>query len=92
MEILSRSYYAKKIDSWLGSGLIIVLIGQRRVGKSYVMKDFIARHEKEADANIIYIDKEKRSFRFISNCDEVFHDITLAYSSLSDEYYNQSAA
>ena len=24
MEILSRSYYAKKIDSWLGSGLIIV--------------------------------------------------------------------
>ena len=70
MEILSRSYYAKKIDSWLGSGLIIVLIGQRRVGKSYVMKDFIARHEKEADANIIYIDKEKRSFRFISNCKE----------------------
>ena len=71
MEILSRSYYAKKIDSWLGCGLIIVLIGQRRVGKSYVMKDFIARHEKEADANIIYIDKEKRSFRFISNCDEL---------------------
>ena len=70
MEILSRSYYAKKIDSWLGSGLIIVLIGQRRVGKIYVMKYFIARHEKEADANIIYIDKEKRSFRFISNCKE----------------------
>ena len=71
MEILSRSYYAKKIDSWLGSGQIIVLIGQRRVGKSYVMKDFIARHKKEADANILYIDKEKRSFRFISNCDEL---------------------
>ena len=71
MEILSRSYYAKKVDSWLGCGQIIVLVGQRRVGKSYVMKDFIARHEKEADANIIYIDKEKRSFRFINNCDEL---------------------
>ena len=71
MEVISRSYYAEKIDSWLGSGQIIVLIGQRRVGKSYVMKDFIARHEKESDANIIYIDKEKRSFRFIRNCDEL---------------------
>ena len=71
MEVISRSYYAEKIDSWLGSGQIIVLIGQRRVGKSYVMKDFIARHEHEADANIIYIDKEKRSFSFIRNCDEL---------------------
>ena len=68
MEVISRSYYAEKIDSWLGSGQIIVLIGQRRVGKSYVMKDFIARHAKESDANIIYIDKEKRSFRFIHDC------------------------
>lgn len=54
MEVISRSFYAEKIDSWLGSGQIIVLIGQRRVGKSYVMKDFIARHEKESDANMIY--------------------------------------
>ena len=54
MEVISRSYYTEKIDSWLGSGQIIVLIGQRRVGKSYVMKDFIARHERESDANIIY--------------------------------------
>ena len=68
MEVISRSYYAEKIDSWLGSGQIIVLIGQRRVGKSYVMKDFIARHAKESEANIIYIDKEKRSFRFIHDC------------------------
>lgn len=44
----------KKIDSWLGSEQIIVLVGQRRVGKSYVMKEFISRHEKEADATIIY--------------------------------------
>ena len=71
MEVISRSYYAEKIDSWLGSGQIIVLIGQRRVGKSYVMKDFIARHAKESEANIIYIDKEKRSFRFIHDCDEL---------------------
>lgn len=71
MEVISRKYYAEKIDSWLGKEQIIVLVGQRRVGKSYVMKDFITRHENETDANIIYIDKEKRSFRFIQTCDEL---------------------
>lgn len=71
MRVISRPYYAEKIDSWLGKEQVIVLVGQRRVGKSYVMKDFIARHEHEADSNIIYIDKEKRSFRFISTCDEL---------------------
>ena len=71
MEVITRTYYAEKIDAWLGSEQIIVLTGQRRVGKSYVMKDFIARHEKEPDANIIYIDKEKRSFRFIQNSESL---------------------
>lgn len=71
MEVITRTYYAEKIDAWLGSEQIIILTGQRRVGKSYVMKDFIARHEKEPDANIIYIDKEKRSFRFIQNSESL---------------------
>lgn len=71
MKVISRQYYAEKIDSWLGKEQIIVLVGQRRVGKSYLMKDFIARHENEPDANIIYIDKEKRSFRFVQTCEEL---------------------
>ena len=71
MKVISRQYYAEKIDSWLGKEQIIVLVGQRRVGKSYLMKDFIARQENEPDANIIYIDKEKRSFRFVQTCEEL---------------------
>ena len=71
MKIISRKYYADKVDSWLGKEVIIVLTGQRRVGKSYILKDFIQRHESEADANIIYIDKEKRSFRFIQNDEQL---------------------
>lgn len=71
MQVISRTYYAEKIDSWLGSGQIIVLVGQRRVGKSYVMKDFIQRHSTESDANIIYVDKEKRAFRFLQTCDDL---------------------
>ncbi len=67
MELISRTDYAEKVDSWLGKGQIIVLVGQRRIGKSCVLKDFVARHEKEPDANIIYIDKEKKEFDFIKD-------------------------
>ena len=71
MNIITRKYYADKVDSWIGKEQIIVLVGQRRVGKSYVIKDFIARHQHESDANMIYIDKEKRSFKFIQSCDDL---------------------
>lgn len=71
MKVITRQQYAEKIDAWLGKEQIIVLVGQRRVGKSYLMKDFIARHSQETDANIIYVDKEKRMFKFIQNCDDL---------------------
>ncbi|MGN0237090.1 MAG: ATP-binding protein [Lepagella sp.] len=71
MKVISRKYYAQKIDEWLGREQVIVLVGQRRVGKSYIMKDFIARHKLEPDANIIYVDKEKREFKDILNCDDL---------------------
>lgn len=67
MDIITRKQYAEKIDSWLGKEDIIVVVGQRRVGKSYILKDFIRRHESETDANIIYVDKEKRKFGFLKN-------------------------
>ena len=65
MEIITRKYYADKVDSWIGKEHVIVLVGQRRVGKSFVLKDFIQRHQQEADVNIIYVDKEKRKYGFI---------------------------
>lgn len=71
MEIITRSYYADKIDSWIGKEEIIVLTGQRRVGKSYLLKDFIMRHGNDPDANIIYIDKEKRKFDFIGTGEQL---------------------
>ena len=71
MQIIERKQYSSQIDSWIGKEQIVVLTGQRRVGKSYVMKDFVQRHQHEADANIIYIDKEKIAFKFITTNDEL---------------------
>ena len=69
MEIISRERYLKKVESWIGKENVIVLTGQRRVGKSFVLKDFVRLHEEEA--NIIYVDKEKRQFRFLENGDQL---------------------
>ena len=69
MEIISRERYLKKVENWIGKENVIVLTGQRRVGKSFVLKDFVRQHAREA--NIIYVDKEKRQFRFLENGDQL---------------------
>ena len=71
MEIITRKHYADKVDSWIGKGNIIVLVGPRRVGKSYILKDFIERHSGEEDINVIYVDKEKKAFGNIKTKDDL---------------------
>ena len=66
MELVSRPNYYSKVEKLLGKGILIVLTGQRRVGKSYVMKELVQRKQTE-DANVIYIDKEKTAFDFIAD-------------------------
>ena len=67
MELITRNDYAQKLDSWLGKGQVIVLVGQRRIGKSCVLKDFMRKHQDDTDANFIYVDKEKKEFDSIKN-------------------------
>lgn len=62
MQIITRPYYSDKVDTWIGKGQIIVLTGQRRVGKSYILKDFAERYKEKPEANIIYINKERKKF------------------------------
>ena len=71
MEILTRQHYADIVDSWIGKGIIIALVGSRRVGKSYILKDFIQRHSRDENSNIIYVDKEKKNFKSIKNKDDL---------------------
>lgn len=66
-QLIIRRNYLDKIFKYLGKEMIIVLTGQRRVGKSYLLKQFYQEKIKEPDSNIIYIDKEKREFDFIRN-------------------------
>ncbi len=57
MELLSREEYTRKISGWIGKEIIIVLTGQRRVGKSMCLR-LMAEQACQQGANVIYIDKE----------------------------------
>jgi len=68
MGIIVRKRYLEKIKPFIDKNLIKVFVGQRRVGKSYLMK-MTANHilKQNPDANIIYIDKEQYEFDTISD-------------------------
>jgi len=69
-----RSTYLELLKKSLGNQLVKVLVGQRRVGKSYIMRQLIAHliNEKQVSAtNIIYINKENISLEFIQTYTDV---------------------
>lgn len=65
-EVVVRSKYDLRIRPFIDKSLIKVLIGQRRVGKSYLLKQVQAEiAAKTHSSNIILVDKESEDFRQI---------------------------
>lgn len=62
MSAILRQSYLDKIERYLGKDTIIILTGQRRIGKSYILRLFRDKVIKEATANVIFINKEKHEF------------------------------
>ena len=62
MKAIARQKYLEKIEKYLGKDTIIILTGQRRVGKSYLLRLFKDKVAAEPGNNIIYIDKEQKEF------------------------------
>ena len=60
--ILERRGYSERIERMLGKGVIVALTGQRRIGKSCIMRVIKDKIEKDAANNVIYINKEKTTF------------------------------
>lgn len=71
MNIIDRRKYIDKVLKSLGKEQIVVLTGQRRVGKSYILKLICARMEADDSNNVIYIDKEKREFDDIRSYEDL---------------------
>ena len=68
-----RSEYMDKISGYLGNKLIKVLLGQRRSGKSYILRMIINKliTDKVPRKNILYINKDISAFDFINNADSL---------------------
>lgn len=63
MKNIKREIYLRKIRPFINQHLIKVITGQRRVGKSFLMRQLIEEVvTTNENANIIYIDKEKYEF------------------------------
>ena len=61
--IHERNSYIGKIKPFINTPIVKVLIGLRRVGKSYILFQIIDLIKKtDIDANIIYINKEDIQF------------------------------
>lgn len=62
MNIIVRQSYLSRIERYLGKDTIIILTGQRRVGKSCILRSFRDKVSVDENANVIYIDKEKKEY------------------------------
>lgn len=87
MELIPRPQYIDKIASLINRGMMLILVGQRRVGKSKVLELFHdwLKHNRP-DANVVYINKELQEFRDIVTAEQLY-DYTVARLPQGSENY-----
>lgn len=86
MEILQRPEYLAQVQHYFGKETIIVLTGQRRVGKSYTLmslRDLLSATEGN---NVIYINKEKKDWDDIVTYKDLNQYIEERYASGKRNY------
>ena len=73
MELIDRPVYTLQIKPFFGQGIIKVLTGQRRVGKSCILQQLMkVIKEEDPSANIVYINMEFEEFRKIRDDQDLF--------------------
>lgn len=80
---LLRKVYLDRINSLSNNELIKVLVGQRRSGKSYILRQIIAKKIEEgiAPTQILYVNMEFTVFDFI----EKYQDLELLFNAFRTE-------
>lgn len=71
-ELIIRPTYTERVKPFIGKNIIKVLTGQRRVGKSCILRQ-LQGHVLHAnpEANIVYINKEYESFAFMQTHEDL---------------------
>ena len=71
IQLINRRIYTERIAPFINKSIIKVLTGQRRVGKSCILRQ-IQNHieQTQPDCNIICINKELEEFAFMRSHEE----------------------
>lgn len=78
--IIYRKTYLDRIRPFVGKQLIKVLTGQRRVGKSYILKQLLHQNtQDQPESNSIYINKEDMQFASIKTAEDL-HQYVLGHT------------
>lgn len=73
MELIARPQYIEKLAGLINRGMMLILVGQRRVGKSKVLelfRDWLKANRSEA--NVVYINKELQEFGDIATAKQLY--------------------
>jgi uncharacterized protein len=70
---IRRPVYSERVKPFMGKEIIKVITGQRRVGKSFILFQFIRDIlDMLPDAHIIYLNKELKQYEYITNEDVLY--------------------
>lgn len=87
---IKRPYYEDLIKPYMNKDLIKVLIGQRRVGKSYILKqtiDFLRSEKKITEKRILYINKELYEFDAIRDYGDLIKRVKEYFKNIKTKKY-----
>ena len=86
-KLIERPYYINMIRPFVGKNVIKVLTGQRRVGKSCILKQLANKIvQTNADAHIISINKELEDFAFIHTHEDLIKYVGGQLKAGADNY------
>lgn len=86
-EIIPRPLYTNHVLELIDRGMIIVLVGQRRVGKSFILMQLEKElKESSPNSNVIFINKELTKFNSIVNSETLYQYVDDHLDSSAQNY------
>lgn len=87
MTVIQRPIYLNHITSLLDRDMMLILVGQRRVGKSCMLKQLhLWLNENIPGSNVLYINKELQAFRNLTDSQTLYDYVDIHISGKSNNY------
>lgn len=87
MDIIVRQSYLSHVITHLNRGMMIVLVGQRRVGKSFMLRQISRWLEtNRPGSTVVYVNKELQDFSHIAYAADLYDYVSPKFESGGDNY------